>query len=670
MKTKEMLKWALFYRDMGYSVIPVRADKKPILQSWKEYQSRIATEDEIEKWWEQNPDAQIGCVTGAISNLVVIDVEKGGNFEDYPETLIAKTGGDGRHFYFKHPGRIVGNRARIRELTDVRGDGGYVVAPPSVSTKGEYEWLTPVLDTELAEIPAWIMEEEKMEASGQKNSKQDWEQIFSSDVLEGMRNDKATQVAGKLLHDMPEEAWPLGWELFREWNTRLTKPLVEKELRNVWKSISKAEKLSRKKKAEEAPKKVPRTRIAKCPVPEKLITFDEWADTISTNFPDLRFSSEVALSTVAQFLILDITNPFALVLVDVPSSGKTIEINFFADIPELTYATDKFTPASFVSNAANVKKQDLADIDLLPRIQYRMFLIRDLATLFSKREDDLNELLGILTRVLDGEGLNTDSGVHGQREYVGEYLFMMLAASTPIPPRVMKAMGNLGSRLFFLSVNSREKSEGELAAQVVDKSYKKKEHVCRVATRDFLYTLWNAHPQGIEWDNKADNSEIRTIISRCAKLLASLRGVINVWQDDFNNEFKYGTPVIERPDRVNQLFYNLARGHALICGRTQIATEDLAAIIELCVDGAPSGRAKLFRKLTEHGGIMTTSEIEKELNCSKPTALKEMKTLQILGVCTQQEGVREDNEISLSEEFRWFLSEECLSIRGRKYGSQ
>src|SRR3989338_6632121 len=382
------------------------------------------------------------------------------------------------------------------------------------------------------------------------------------------------------------------------------------------------------------------------------------------NFPDLLFASGVALSVGAQFLIKDITNPFALVLVDVPSSGKTICINFFDNIPELSYATDKFTPASFVSNSANVPKEKLGEIDLLPRIQYRMFLIRDFATLFSKREDDLNELLGILTRVLDGEGLNTDSGVHGQREYSGEYLFMILAASTPISPRVMKVMGNLGSRLFFLGVNSRDKSETELAAQVADLSYKEKEMVCRTATRNFLYGLWGTYPQGVVWDKKADDKKLLTIIARCAKLLASLRGAVNVWQDDFNNEFKYATPLIEKPDRLNQLFYNLTRGHALISGRTQIATEDLAAVVELCIESAYTGRAKLFKKLLEHGGTMTTSKIEEELNCSKPTALKEMKTLQILGVCTHQEGVRTDDEISLSDEFKWFLSEECVAIRG------
>ena len=148
---------------------------------------------------------------------------------------------------------------------------------------------------------------------------------------------------------------------------------------------------------------IPAERIKKLDKPERDMSFQEWQEIIKFNFPELLFSAETGLSIVSQILIKEITNPFALVLVDVPSAGKTIAVNFFADIRELAYPTDRFTPSSFVSNASNVKKSELKNIDLLPRIQYKLFIIRDLAPLFSKRDDDLNECLGILTRVLDGE---------------------------------------------------------------------------------------------------------------------------------------------------------------------------------------------------------------------------------------------------------------------------
>lgn len=357
-------------------------------------------------------------------------------------------------------------------------------------------------------------------------------------------------------------------------------------------------------------------------------------------------------------------------LVDVPSAGKTITINFFSEIDGLTYATDNFTPASFVSSATNVKREELPKIDLLPRLRYKLFLIRDLSTIFSKREEDLNECLGTLTRVLDGEGLNKDTGVHGQRHYTGEYLFMILAGTTPIPPRVWKMMGNLGSRLFFLNMGSKEKSEEELAEQISTLAYKDKEKSCRLATKHFLQTMWQKNQNGIEWDKSQDKQEDKIIIARCARLLAKLRGVINVWKDKSQDGevYDYTYPVIEKPDRINQLFYNLCRGHAVVCDRGQINRDDLKLIVELAIDSSPTTRAKLFRKLLDSEGAMKTSEVETALQCSKPTALKEMETLKILGVChliqDSDGGVGEpEKTIRLSDDFKWFLTDECRNIR-------
>lgn len=412
-------------------------------------------------------------------------------------------------------------------------------------------------------------------------------------------------------------------------------------------------------------------RVKKVPKPEKEISFTEWKEIIKKHFSDCVFAAEVSLSVVAQILITDVTNPFAFVLVDVPSAGKTITLNFFAGIEDITYSTDKFSPASFVSQATNRKKEELAQIDLLPRIRYKAFIVRDLATVFGEREEDLLKSMGTLTRILDGEGLQTDSGVHGQRQYVGDYVFMFLAASTPIMPRVWKLMGNLGSRLFFLCMNSRDKSENELADQLTSGSYKKKEKSCRKVTREFLLTLWNKYPDGVKWDRKAENKEYLLIIARAAKLLARLRGTINVWKDKSQEgeNYEHNNVVIEKPDRINQLFYNLCRGHTLVDGRTQINKDDLKLIIELAIDSAPPVRAKLFRKLLEKEGKMKTTEVEVALNCSKPTALKEMETLKLLGLAfitsDEKEGFgQEAKVINLASDFDWFLSEECKEIRG------
>lgn len=122
-QAKLLREMAQYYLKNNISIIPVGKNKRPLIV-WKEYQERKATLEEVDAWFKQFPDMQIGIVTGKISNLIVVDVEKGGDPSWLPPTAVAKTGGDGWHYYYSYvPG--VTNKARIRELTDIRGDGGY-----------------------------------------------------------------------------------------------------------------------------------------------------------------------------------------------------------------------------------------------------------------------------------------------------------------------------------------------------------------------------------------------------------------------------------------------------------------------------------------------------------------------------------------------------------------
>jgi hypothetical protein len=410
-------------------------------------------------------------------------------------------------------------------------------------------------------------------------------------------------------------------------------------------------------------------RVAQLAAPDDPVTFAEWRRTIETNFPPLTRAAQTCLSVVAQLLLNDVTNPFALGLVDVPASGKTITLNFFHDVQELAYTTDNFTAAAFVSHASNVKREDLGKIDMLPRIRYRTLIVRDLGSVFGASDDDLIKSLGILTRVLDGEGLELDSGVHGKRGYRGSYLFMLLAGTTPLSPRVFKIMGNFGSRLFFLSLHTPDTSEDELIAQNRGESRTLKEAACRKAIGNFLRGLWAANPKGVNWNKERDPTLCLCVIARCSQLLAALRGAINVWiSDDGGEKISHSVPVIEKPQRINCLLYNLARGHALVCGRSQLTESDLAPVIDVTFDSAPTIRARVFRALIENQGTLTTSKAMKVLRCSAPTARKEMEALCVLGVAdkTKEEADpgrgRPETEITIASKFDWFAKDECQEL--------
>jgi hypothetical protein len=246
---KTKLNIALEYRNkFGWSVIPLKPQSKTPLIKWEEFQRRLATKEEIKKWFLENPEANIGIVTGKISQLVVVDIEKDGSVGGYPATLMCKTGGGGWHFYYKYPhGKIFQSRNRIGELTDLKAEGGYVVAPPSVHSSGiEYEWAVDPLNVDLIEIPDGLFSDDTQ--SNMRSAKS--LKKIEEGVIEGERNDAATAYAGHLLARAKRDRWESEvWPKLAEWNRKNKPPLEEKELRSVYESIAKKE--EGKKEAED-----------------------------------------------------------------------------------------------------------------------------------------------------------------------------------------------------------------------------------------------------------------------------------------------------------------------------------------------------------------------------------------------------------------------------------
>ena len=166
---------ALAALERGWSVIPILEKSKRPAIAWREFQQRRARPAEVEVWLHHMPHANIAAVTGALSGIVVVDVDAGHGGEaslaaverekgGVPDTVQARTGGGGRHLYFKHPGGHVGNRAGMWPGIDLRGDGGCVVLPPSVHPSGrEYAWIAGhgPDDMPLASLPPFFTEKEK-----------------------------------------------------------------------------------------------------------------------------------------------------------------------------------------------------------------------------------------------------------------------------------------------------------------------------------------------------------------------------------------------------------------------------------------------------------------------------------------------------------------------------
>jgi hypothetical protein len=281
---ERLLKAARWYAGHGLRIHPLRRGTKlPILEEW---QHRATTDaGTIEGWFREWPDAGVGIVTGAGSGVFVVDVDPRHGGDDsvddliakhgeLPETWIVHTANGGRHLYIRHPGGHVGNRTGLWPGVDLRGDGGYVVAPPTVldglrahggdgdgdgdggdahggdggDDRGGvgrriYVWEVGYGPHEvaLAAAPEWLLDRigdrDEMHAATPPD---EWAALVRNGAGEGGRNQAVARLAGYLLRRRPAPRVVL--ELLRAWSeSRCRPPLSEEEVIRTVESIARRE---------------------------------------------------------------------------------------------------------------------------------------------------------------------------------------------------------------------------------------------------------------------------------------------------------------------------------------------------------------------------------------------------------------------------------------------
>lgn len=162
---KELLRAALGYAARGLPVFPamlIGGQKKPLVRWGKgedghpDLTKRRATTDPetVRAWWARWPLAMIGMPTGAPSGIVVLDVDTKNKVDGLASlralgidpfslsSTIAITPSGGMHAFLRYNGPLKNSAGLLAEGVDIRGDGGYVVLPPSLPSIGspEYQW--------------------------------------------------------------------------------------------------------------------------------------------------------------------------------------------------------------------------------------------------------------------------------------------------------------------------------------------------------------------------------------------------------------------------------------------------------------------------------------------------------------------------------------------------
>lgn len=251
--SKPLRECAAEYIERGWSLIPIEPGGKrpPVLErvhdrerryGWERHQTERATLRDVDGWLRRWPQMNLGIVTGVISGLAVLDLDgpegraalKATGVQP-PVTLTAATP-KGWHAYYAVREPCIRNAVGLVSRVDVRGEGGYVVAPPSLRPEGAYHWLNAVA---LEDAPAWLGDARLVRPAPSPSraplngtTRERWAaDVLTNGAPEGQRNQTATRLAG-YLHSkgLPDDVIEA---LLLPWAARCTPALDELELRQV-----------------------------------------------------------------------------------------------------------------------------------------------------------------------------------------------------------------------------------------------------------------------------------------------------------------------------------------------------------------------------------------------------------------------------------------------------
>lgn len=216
------LKHAEWYAKRGFSIFPCytiddgqcscgRSDctspgKHPLSQL-APHGVHDATTDltTITQWWSTFPDSNIGIATGAPSGVIVVDIDGAAGEQSWQnlearnavldDTWMVRTGSGGIHFYLTAVDGVRNSASRFAPGVDIRGDGGYVIAPPSLHKDGKYEWLGDNRPGRImpapAQVPEWLLRYLLPGAARQEQARR-----LPEKIPEGQRNDWMASLAG------------------------------------------------------------------------------------------------------------------------------------------------------------------------------------------------------------------------------------------------------------------------------------------------------------------------------------------------------------------------------------------------------------------------------------------------------------------------------------------
>ncbi len=387
----------------------------------------------------------------------------------------------------------------------------------------------------------------------------------------------------------------------------------------------------------------------------KTTTISQVEDAVRHYYPVLLPSVKACLAVCAAMALTKRTKPLSLIFETTSGYGKTATVQMIFPLPggglvNYVYRTDKFTPKAFVSHAANIPRGSLSQNDLLPKLQGKVLVTKELAPIFRGREEELQDNFSTLIAVLDGKGFTSDSGMHGKRGYEQSILFNWVGATTPLPVKTHRLMHQLGTRLLFYEVPSEEPSEDELMAYGAREDASQAEEVCQEVVNEFLLGFFAQHPVGSAKLTEIPEELLRQLV-RWARFLAKGRAEV-MYERDGNNWTPVAAAKAEGPYKIVNYFKDIVRGHALIHDRA-VNGDDLGLVGHIAVSSLPRHLRAVIQALRREGAI-NSSQCAEASGVRQPTARRYLEELSLLGIVDlKKESPPQPYFATLVEDFQW-----------------
>jgi hypothetical protein len=379
---------------------------------------------------------------------------------------------------------------------------------------------------------------------------------------------------------------------------------------------------------------------------------------IQKNIPKAWESIELAITVKGVRHIEDVTLPLIVIIQGNPATWKTLGLEMLRRWPDVCFK-DKISPKSWVTHAAADNKNDLDAIDLIREMKDKMLLIPELAPIFMQKEEILFDTLSTLTRLADGNGLRTHSGLHGTRGVDAALMFTLLGAIVHVPPKVYKILSNLGPKIYFYNTEFRQATREDIISELKNEKHEIKKRAIKEAL--FAYLQWleicpslieirsgilkdqeiddakdndslhndSSHStiprtrvinRVIQWDKERDDGYAIEKVAELALLLAKVRGnaytfqtklgaklesskdidlgMYDIQSSDYGYEYSYEEPIEEEARRAGHMLYNITRAHAFeVCGRNHITEDDLIIPIKFALSAANRLRVRMIKLL-------------------------------------------------------------------------